>query len=357
MIQNRFDIFDGDGHIVENYDEMWPLFEESEGAGKDRNTARMYDVFPSLDGWPRGVYLDRRSERKYAGTSAEIWDEMLNDLGAQGSVLYPTAGLGLGLIQDPDWSASISTAYNNWLETYYTGRDDRLYGAGVMAIEKPEAAIAEMRRCAENRKNFVVMMLPSVLKSGRKYGDKFFWPIYAEAQRLGMPLAVHGGATYGHAHDSFDRIEKVRILHHPVPLFMHLTDIIFSGVFDEFPDLRIAFLEAGCGWAPWLMDKMDHEFDEVFNFEVGTRLKRKPSEYFTEGDNFWVGLELDEKHLKYAIDEIGSGKMIYASDYPHEIPPPEIAGELQHFIDRPDIADAVKANILCNNAKRFYRLD
>jgi predicted TIM-barrel fold metal-dependent hydrolase len=84
------------------------------------------------------------------------------------------------------FATATATAYNNWLEAEYTKKDKRLYGVGLMPIENPEGAIAEMRRCKQSRKNFVAMLLPSVTASGKTYGDPSFWPVYAEAERLGM---------------------------------------------------------------------------------------------------------------------------------------------------------------------------
>ena len=352
MAKHRLPVFDGDGHIVENYAEIWQCF-EGEYTGLQKHST--YDHFPTLDGWPRGLYMARRAERKYITTSADIWGEMLNDLGAEGTVLYPTLGLAHGLIQDKEWAATIANAYNNWLETFYTQRDERIHGVGLMAVQDPEAAAKEIRRCRD-RERFVAMLLPSVTKLGRQYGDEFFWPIFEEAERQRLPLAVHGGPSLGTGHDNFDAFVKVRVLHHPVPLFMHLTDMIFNGVFDAFPNLRVAFLEGGCTWVPWIIDRMDHEFDGTFGERLRSSLKRRPSAYVVDSDQIWFGFELEEADLGHTIAKIGSDRLIYASDYPHETPPDDIVSELPEFIASPEIPDEIKGKMLYHNAKSFYHL-
>lgn len=353
MAKHRIPVFDGDGHVIENYDEMFQCFE---GEYARLQNYIGYDQFPPLDGWPRGLYMSRSSKRKYTSTSAAIWAEMLDDLGAQGSVLYPTLGLAHGLVQDPEWAGMIANAYDNWIERHYTTRDSRLHAVGLLAVQNPPAAVAEMRRCKAGRKNFVAMLMPSVTRTGRLYGDRMFWPIYEAAEALDMPLAVHGGSAAGFSHDLFDNFAKVRVLHHPVPIFTQLTDMIFSGVFDAFPKLRVAYLEAGCGWVPWLMDRLDHELAGPLALKSRGRVKRKPSEYILEGENIWFGMELEEGGLAHTIDVIGADRIIYASDYPHESPPEEIVGELPEFIAESPLSDAVKRKLLHDNAMRFYRL-
>ena len=63
--------------------------------------------------------------------------------------------------------------------------------------------------------------------------------------------------------------------------------MMFAGVFDEFPTVRFAFLEAGCAWIPFMMDRMDYEFDSMHGTECRTRMKKRPSEYFQEGESIW----------------------------------------------------------------------
>lgn len=271
-----------------------------------------------------------------------------------GSVLYPTAGLAHGLIQDPTWAAVTATAYNNWLEDCYTSRDPRLFGAGLMAVQDPSAAIAEMRRCVQDRQRFVAMMLPTVTATGMSYGHEAFWPIFEEAQRLGVTLALHGGPSKGMGFDHLSPYIKVHALEHPIPLFIQLTDMVLSGVFEVFPSVRFAFLEGGSSWVPWMMDRLDYEYGWL-EHQV-PRLGRKPSDYIRNGESFWVSAELDEAGLSNTIDAIGSDRIIYPSDYPHERRHEAFAGDIPRFLDDPRFTDEIKARILHDNAKRLYRI-
>ena len=354
MPVNGFKVFDGDGHVLESDRE---LVEHYEGKYKG---LRMFDVFgiwPSLDGWARGVIMASEDEgRKYAHTDAEVWSEMLDLLGAEGTVLYPTAGLACGLISDVGWAVATATAYNNWLEERYTKKDERLHGVGMLAVQDPQAAAEEIARCAERRVRFPAVLMPTQTYTGKTFGDEFFWPIYEAAEKHNLPIALHGAPSRGLGFDHFTEFAKVHALEHPFPLMIQLTDIIFSGVFDRFPKLRIAFLEGGCGWVPFMMDRLDYEYDSIFGSGLRTRLKKRPSDYMREGDNFWVAMELGETALKYAIDAMGPDRILYASDYPHEPTEEDLTTELPEFLESNEYSTEVKQKLVHDNMISFYNL-
>lgn len=355
-------IFDADGHVCEDDDELIQYFE---GPFEGVERVKMFTLFPGVDGWSRGMYIagpgapGEPDSKRVLQTNHRIWGDMLDEMGCDGSVLYPTAGLSVGLMKDARVAVGLTAAYNNWLEDRYTQQDDRLFGVGLLAIQDPQAAAKELRRCANDRKNFVAMMLPGgVTHPARTYGDKFFWPIYEAAEECDFALAIHGGPSEGMGFDHFDKMAKMHTLSHPVGLFIQLTDIIFSGVFDAFPKLRIGFLEGGCSWVPFMMDRLDYEFDSAFGQKARKTLKKRPSEYISEGDNFWVSPELGEKFMRHTIDAMGGAdRLLYASDFPHEPAPDDIIGDIPNLLNHPDYSEDEKKWILGGAARRFYYLD
>lgn len=354
MAVQGFKVFDGDGHVLENDRE---LVEHYEGDYEGIRIFETFGIWPSLDGWARGFIMDSEdSGRKYTHTDAGVWGEMLGLLGAEGTVLYPTAGLACGLISDARWAVASATAYNNWLEERYTKMDERLHGAGMLAVQDPGAAAAEVARCATSRVRFPAVLMPTQTHTGRTFGDEFFWPIYEAAERHRMPIALHGAPSRGLGFDHFTEFAKVHALEHPFPLMIQLTDIIFSGVFDRFPGLRIAFLEGGCGWVPFMMDRLDYEYDSIFGSQARARLAKRPSDYMREGENFWVAMELGETALKYTIDAIGPDRILYASDYPHEPTEEDLTAELPEFLAGSDLSDEVKRKLVHDNMISFYNL-
>jgi uncharacterized protein len=355
MKHHGFRVFDADGHVLESDDE---LVEHYEGEYKQSRRQKTWAIFPSLDGWARGVVIVREDgKRKYMHTDAAVWGDILDLLGLEGTVVYPTAGLGFGLMTDVDFAVATATAYNNWLEERYCKRDARIHAAGLLPVQDPQAAAKELERCAVRRTNFPVGLLPSRMAMSRSYGDPFFYPIYEAAEKFDLPLALHGAPSRGLGFDHFNEFVKVHALEHAVPQFIHLTDMIFSGVFDLFPKLRVAVLEAGASWVPWMMDRLDYEYASIFGTKARARLRKSPAAYFTEGENLWFSLELEERRgLKYTIDAIGSERLFYASDYPHEPKEGDMRSELDEFLEDDALSREARQNIVYNNAMKFYRL-
>ena len=98
-------VIDADGHVLETDAELEQYFE---GAYKGHKRSGVFSIFPSLDGWPRGFV---RGMDKVNRAGADIWIEFIEGSKINTAVLYPTAGLSLGLIQDPDWARVVARTY------------------------------------------------------------------------------------------------------------------------------------------------------------------------------------------------------------------------------------------------------
>ena len=111
MPVHGFDVFDGDGHVLESDDELAGYY-EGDYAGGQRMLG--LSIFPSLDGWSRSPMLAKAdANRKYWHTDAEVWSECLAAIGAEGTVLYPTAALAHRLMPDVPFATATAIAYNN----------------------------------------------------------------------------------------------------------------------------------------------------------------------------------------------------------------------------------------------------
>ena len=127
---------------------------------------------------------------------AEMWLSFLDDCGIERTILYPTAGLATGLIQDNTWAVAVCRAYNNWLCEHYHQRSPRLRGVALLPVQDPAAAAQELRR-AVTELGCPAGLLPASTVLNKGYGHEYFWPLYAEAQRLDVPLGVHGAPSRG----------------------------------------------------------------------------------------------------------------------------------------------------------------
>ena len=102
-------VIDAEGHIYENHEEIEEYFE---GKYRGMRRARAYSLFRSLDGWPRGLGAGRPD--KVTETKPADVIKFVDAMGLESAVLYPTAALAIGLVQDPTWACAVSRAYNNW---------------------------------------------------------------------------------------------------------------------------------------------------------------------------------------------------------------------------------------------------
>jgi predicted TIM-barrel fold metal-dependent hydrolase len=97
-----------------------------------------------------------------------------------------------------------------------------------------------------------------------------------------MPLTIHGAPSRGMGFDFFNKFLHVHTPEHPFAILIQFTHMVFEGVFVRFPKLRVAFLEAGCGWLPYMMDRMDEEMEKPYRVQAPL-LKQKPSELIRNG--------------------------------------------------------------------------
>jgi predicted TIM-barrel fold metal-dependent hydrolase len=341
-------VIDADGHIYENHEEIEEYFE---GKYRGMRRARAYSLFPSLDGWPRGLGTGRPD--KVTETRPEDVIRFVDNMGLESTVLYPTAALAIGLVQEPAWACAISRAYNNWFHARYIKTNPRLKGVAVLPIQDAVSAAAELRYAVE-KLDMVGAFLPSATVMNKAFGHPDFQPIFREAERLGVPLAIHGAPSRGFGFDYFEDQGQVHALEHPFPLMIQFTSIICDGVLEKFPRLKLAFLEAGCGWLPYMMDRLDYEY--------GTRgassfrqIKKKPSDYVKECP-VYVTCEPEETSLAYVAKVIGDDRLMFPSDYPHERVYGEFLKDIPELLARPELSDHTKQKILYDNAKEFYRI-
>jgi predicted TIM-barrel fold metal-dependent hydrolase len=296
-------------------------------------------------------------DRRLGGTLGKDNDDprvQLADMDAEGidvQVIYPTFLLNLSELKETHLAVALARAYNDWLADFCATDRRRLKGVAMVPLQDVDAAIAEARR-AVTELGHVGIFMPTNVRD-LDIGKAQFWPFYEEVERLGVPLGIHGGTLAAkRMHGRFDTFIAVHTIAFPFECMAALVGLVYAGVPERFPRLRIAALEASCGWVPFLMDRMDEEFEKRGAREAPL-LKAKPSEYMLNGQ-FYYAFELEESTLPYVIERIGADKMLWASDYPHW--DSEWPHSLRTFLDRDDVSEADKRTILGENPRRFYAL-
>jgi len=350
-------IIDADGHVFEKDGE---IFERVESPFCNYPELLRAGLFPRLDNWNRQVrnIFDGRAQRVARSTedgsrfvAAAQWIDFLDRASIDLTVLYPTAGLGIGQIKEPEWAVPLSRAYNNWLFEKYLKVTPRLKGVALLPMQNPVEAAQELKRAVVDL-GMIGGIVPSVGLS-RLLGEHFYHPVYEMAEALNVPLTIHGGGASSFGLDQFDRAIKARTLSHPFAQLIQLTDLMFSGVFDQFPRIKFAFMEAGVGWALMLLDRFERSLDLGWGKEA-QGLVNPPRAHLTSGRIFFH-CELDEEVLPYAVKVLGDRALFYASDFPHQ-PPDDCINEKKEFRERSDLSEETKCQILRGTAQRLYDL-
>ncbi len=338
-------IIDADGHIREEVDEIHDFLEAPFNARKF-----FFPPWPG-DGRYRGARI--------SSTPLKLWQEYIEAVGIEQAVLYPTLGLSHGLIQEADWACALSRAYNSWLHERYCKADPRLKGVALLPIQNPQEAARELRRCVAEL-GMVGGLLPAVTYNRKPYGSSEFWPIFEAAEALGCALAIHGSPQAGLGLEVFSRHIEAHVLSHPLPIAMHCISIVLGGLLDVYPKTRVAFLEAGSSWVPFIMERMDFELERLkpsfaWRPAAAPPISKLPSEYFATG-NIYVGCEAGEKTLPFVAQWLGADHLVFPTDFPHSFAFERFVEEVKGFVAREDLPAELTRKILWDNPKRLYSI-
>lgn len=345
-----YEIIDADGHV---YEKDLELFEYIEGPYTGKKTLLGFPFWPTIDGFQRGAIYAHLKVHKSFETNAQIWLDFLDQTDIARTILYPTGGLTCGFIRDPEWAVAVTRAYNNWLFERYLKVSPRLLGMALLPVQDPSEAVNELRR-AVTELHMVGAVLPGAgLRKPLGHAD--FDPIYAEAERLGCALAVHGGSSQGLGLDFLDKFAQIHTLAHPFSQMIQVTSMIMSGVLDRFPRLHLAFLEAGAGWVPFLMDRMDRSYEGRPRKEYIGDVQYRPSTYIRGGRVFF-NADPTETTLASVVRAIGSDSLFFTSDFPHEGNAERCRREIAALKNWEGLSDIERHKLLSDNARRFYRL-
>ena len=334
-------VLDADGHVTESYEQLAKYLDEP--------YRRRPLAFPwyAADGWDRRL-VDKFHD--WAG-NAEQWLKALDKGGMEQAVLFPTLGLFMSFLKDREWAVRLCRAYNTLLYEEFIRVSPRLKAVALLPVQDPEAAAKELRRAVRELGHVGGMLAAD---GSHVLGDERFTPIYEEAQRLDVMLGVHASGSHlgGGGVELFSKFIQAHTCSHPFGQMRQLTSIVFEGIPERFPDLRIAFLEAGAGWAPYWMERMDDEYAKRGEVEAPA-LRKKPSDYVRSG-KIYFSCEADEWLLPQALKLVGENQIVYASDFPHW--DHSFPGSIDEIRNRGDLTDAQKKKVLADNCRRLYKL-
>jgi predicted TIM-barrel fold metal-dependent hydrolase len=281
----------------------------------------------------------------------------LVDMDAEGidvAMLYPTIGLGFWGITDADAAIAVARAYNDWLAAYCAAAPERLHGAAMVPFQSPPDAVHELRRARDELGLRAAFVRPNPCL-GRSIVDDAYAPFWAAAEELGVAVGIHEGFQLAVPPLGSDRTPwNVLVLHavsHTFEQMFACAQLIAEGVLERHPALRVVFLEAGGGWVPYWLSRLDHQVSSYAGY--APRMRLTPTEYFAR--QCWVSFELDEATLPVLAPYVGVERIVWGSDYPHaDSTFPGAVDELRTTIA--PLPEAQQRRILAANAVDLYAL-
>jgi predicted TIM-barrel fold metal-dependent hydrolase len=263
-------------------------------------------------------------------------------------ILNPlNAGQG---VSNPDLSAALCHAINQWQVAEWTGKDARLKASIVVPYEYADAAVAEIRHWAGHG-DFVQVLLLS--RTAEPLGNRRYWPIFEAAAEAGLPVAVHafgyGGAPITSTGWPSYYIEEMT--GHAQSSQAGLSSMVLEGIFERFPTLKVIQVEAGFAWAPSLAWRLDKVWQKL---RAETPHLRKPPSEYLRTQVWWTTQPMEEpeprENLLDTIHWMGWDRLLFATDYPHwDYDDPAYALPLR-------ISEEQRGAFFLNNARAVYGL-
>jgi predicted TIM-barrel fold metal-dependent hydrolase len=373
-VRNGFKVFDADAHVIYPPD-LWSTYLDAkhrvrvglkqpipgfeyynpvtvDGRWTQHQTV-LYGQFQKFIDWTADDMIAKYGDCVTTGFRGDKVAEAVAIDGVDVCVIYgPEFDMWMEGI-DPEMQAAMARAYNRWGADMRASSEGRVVTSGPIPLNDVSRAVDEIQYAYDNLGIRCFWARPDEFNR-RTLGDRYYDPIWEILQDLDCAFATHEymglvGKSFGH--DRWSSFVEWHTAVHQFEAMGACLSMIVQGVFERFPRLRASYMEAGCGWLPsWL-----HRIDE--HLELAGRefpeLTMSATDYFRR--NCWISTECEDPFVADVIRWFGDGHILYESDFPH--PDSKYPHTVETFLGlRPDlISDDSKRKILWDNALDFYR--
>jgi uncharacterized protein len=287
--------------------------------------------------------------------------QLLDEQGLDAAVLYTTLGIIWEIATDDvELSDALARAYNRWIADFCRSSGGRLVAIAHLSLLDPRLAARELERAVNDGCRGATFLPWNWNRV--PHGSAFYDPVWAAAERLGVPVTIHPGYeppfanTLGRfaEHDSTPGVGDA-----PAAFMSNMaarigvqqcfTSFFAHGTFDRFPQLCLGVLESGAGWIGSLLDRMESiQGETALRRTAGMTLPA--SEYFRR--QCFISCDPDETAAPHIVDHVGADCFIWATDYPHPDHPADWRHGLERFVAPLDAATAAK--VAGGNVRRLY---
>lgn len=242
---------------------------------------------------------------------------MLDDWRVDRGVLFPTIGILPFPTEDQALASAYCRAYNRWQREFYEGAPGRVVPVALINWRDVDEAVRELSACI--KAGFRGLFVPPEILDGRRPSDPHFDPIWRLCEEAGVPGCIHVIVRFSGAAGSFGQWHETR----PGPVFSFglgatgqlipaLAAMVTDLLFERFPRLKMVSVEAGCGYAAYLMDRLDEKQDVL---RALAPMPMRPSDYIRR--NCYFVAEPEERTIGAMLDLVGEDRILWGSDYPH----------------------------------------
>ena len=259
-------------------------------------------------------YMDGCPPASYDGSArAELLDEWRVDRG----VLFPTIGILPFPTEDVELASAYCRAYNTWQAEFSQAIPDRVVPIAVVNWHDAGGAAEELDRCL--RLGFRGLFVPPETVAGKRPGNPAFDPLWERLQDADVPGCLHVIVRFEGAAVPFAAWHQGGAS--PVfafglgatgQLLPAMASLVLDGLFERLPRLKVVSVEAGCGYAAYLMDRLDEKFHF---FRAASPLREKPSDAIRR--NCYFVAEPEERCIGAMLELVGRDNILWGSDYPH----------------------------------------
>ena len=267
----------------------------------------------------------------------------MDELGIDVQVLYPTMYIGR-MCDQPETEIALARSYNRWLADIWAQGKGRLRWTCILPLSTMDEAINQLHWSVERGCCGITMRS---IEGERLLIDDYFAPLYAEAERLNVPITVHIGNSNTHLPELMSKdgiggtFGALRLM--SVASFHQL---VTSGLPKRFPRLRFGYIEASSQWIPYVIHDLRRRLE--------TR-GRKLEEDVLDAYHIWVTAQTDDD-LPTVLRYANPGHIMIGTDYGHQDQSSEIEA-MRNLRDHGGIEPAVAERIMGQNACEFYGIE
>jgi predicted TIM-barrel fold metal-dependent hydrolase len=272
--------------------------------------------------------------------------DCMDDLGIDRQVVFPSVWLGC-LAENEELEAALAKSYNQFMATQCGKSAGRVWYVAVVTWRRPDLAVQEIRRVKEE--GCVAGIFARGLEWDIPLSHPALRPIFQEAERQDLPIAVHVGngssPTISRMFEGIPRPPR-RAFPHPLsdglvsgPYVLHaFQQILGSELLEDFPKLRVGFLEAGSDWTVRLVK--------------GLRARKGAKVDQWLGERVFVSCGLNDE-LPFIMSKLGEDFLMTATDFPHA----DASRQdrlAEGLLRRGDLGEITVEKILSKNPRRFF---